>query len=113
MLRLHVTRTEFLQLCWPEFPQSRPYLKIPEAEAWSFQQTKCSEAAVTALRTWGGRAWTLDGVVVGRSTPYRNFTLHEDVRLRAIDSTGRLEVLDVVPVVVERNGRFKVFVYGE
>jgi hypothetical protein len=114
LLELHLDRGEFLGICWPEFPQSRPYLKIPEAEAWSFQQSKCAEAALSGVRTWGGRAWVLDGIGHTRSTAYRNFTLHEGVTVRAIDGeTGRLEALDIAPVVVERNGRFKVFVYGE
>jgi len=114
LLSLHLTRDEFLRICWREFPQSRPYLKIPDAEAWSFQQSKCSEAALSALRAFGGRGWILHSVESGRSTPYRNFTLHEGVTIRAIDpESGRLTVLGVAPVVVERDGRFKVFVYGE
>jgi hypothetical protein len=114
LLQLPLVETEFLGICWPEFPQSRPYLKIPAPEAWSFQQTKCSEAAMSAIRTWGGRPFVLERVVAARSTPYRNFTLHEHVILHAKDTeTGRSQAIDVVPAIVERNGRFKVFIYGE
>lgn len=109
-----LTRDEFLELCWPEFPQSRPYLKIPPDEAWSFQLARSNECALVALRQYGGKAWVPAGVVIGKSTAFRNFTLHEKVVVRAIDpETGRLAVLDFMPSLVEREGQFKVFLYGE
>jgi hypothetical protein len=111
---LGLQRDEFLGLCWPEFPQSRPFVKIPPAEAWSFHRTRSEEAIQSAMRAYGGRPWIPAGVQIGRSTPYRNFVLHERVVLRAIDpSSGRLENLSIAAAVVERDGRFKVFAYGE
>ena len=109
--RLRIDQREFTEICWPEFPQSRPYLKIPAAEAWNFHSAQCAEGVVGALRAHGGQPLEVEGVEYGAKREYGNFTLYEDVRLRVRDATGREEVLRFVRSIAERRGGYKVFIY--
>jgi hypothetical protein len=111
---LRVTRREFELLLWPEFPQSRPFLKIPVHEAWGFQDLRCHQGVKEALGRFGGRLLVLEDVRWTERRPYTNFVLYRGVVLQARDAgTGEPVEVDVAPAVVERRGRFKVLVYED
>ena len=37
MIDLAIRKEEFEIVCWPSFPQSRPFMRVPWEEAWGFQ----------------------------------------------------------------------------
>jgi hypothetical protein len=111
---VRVTRAEFEVILWPEFPQSRPYLKIPVHEVWGFQDARSHQGVKEALARFGGRELAFEGLRWGRRLPYTNFTLYRDLVIEARDPrTGEPVDVDVAPAVVERQGRFKVLVYDD
>jgi len=109
--RLRIDQREFTEICWPEFPQSRPYLKIPAVEAWNFHSAQCAEGVVGALRAHGGQPLEVQAVEYGAKRQYRNFTLYDDVVLRVRDASGREGALRFVRSIAERQGGYKVFIY--
>lgn len=112
--RLLVTEDEFRTFFWPEFPQSRPYLKVPTGEAWGFHRATQAEnvgAAIDALR---GRSLDLEGVELARRMDFTNFTMVRDVVLWTRDAeTGARLGLRIVPTFVERHGRWKAYAFGK
>jgi hypothetical protein len=111
---LRITPAEFETIFWPEFPQSRPYVRIPVAEAWGFHLAKCLGGVGRALQDFGGRQLELIDVSYGSTKEYTNFVLYEDVTLHTLDPESHERVdLGVVPTLAKRNGRFKVFIYRD
>jgi hypothetical protein len=99
---------EFGSLLWPEFPQSRPYLKIPLWEAWGFNHAKGVSGINAALQTYGHRKLQLMDLRHAGVREFVNFRLLEDVRIVARDlDNGELLELRIVPAVVQCKGRFK------
>jgi len=115
--RLHgmsVDRDEFEEICWPSFPQSRPYAKVPVAEAWHFHNGHCTGGIQEMLRQQGGRSLVLDTVAHGEGKDYGNFRLYNDVVIHAIDASTREKVeIPHMQAVIERNGRYKPFIYKD
>ena len=115
--RLHALRLdgkEYAEICWPEFPQSRPYVKIPVEEAWSMHSAKCFSGTEQALIEYGGRALALQSISVGTVEAYRNFKLHRGLKLEVRD-LGSQEVFtwSWVKTVAERDGLYKIFTYAD
>ncbi len=107
---LEVTRDEFQALLWPEFPQSRPYMRIPPEEAWHFHYAKCTKGLAILMKGYGKRHLALEGVTVDEVRPFTNFTLHEGVTLHVVDQdTGEAEDIRTISAVVERQGHFKIY----
>lgn len=115
--RMHALRLdgmEYAEICWPEFPQSRPYVKIPVEEAWAMHSAKCFSGTEQALLEYGGRNLALEAVTVEARESYRNFVLHRGLRLRVRDvETGEGLSLQWVKTAVERDGLYKVFTYAD
>ena len=110
--RLRVTRHEFEDLMWPEFPQSRPYLRIESEEAWIAHHNSSAAAVATLLRKWGGRNLELIAVDYGDSFKYTNFTLYQGVKLRVRTAgTGETFEITEIPSIVGCNGQFKAYTY--
>ena len=109
---LRITREEFDEIFWPEFPQSRPVTNIRSGDAWAFHEANCRDGVNEALGSWGGKSLYLQEVryTVGRAA-YRNFNLYRGVEIVAVTEDGRDVVIDVAPTFAERNGRWKVYTY--
>ncbi len=114
LLDLAVTKDEFELILWPEFPQSRPYLRIPSEEAWSFHYADLTKGISRGGLALIGRPYSFAGVFAGRVEDYANFRLLKDVFLIARDEdTNRLEEFSFLGTVAERRGRFKVYLFEE
>jgi hypothetical protein len=112
VLRLRISRDEFEHILWPEFPQSRPYVRILPADAWTMHHASTMSGVVKALEEQSGRELDLVGVEYGDVVEYTNFTLYRDVSIRVRDaSTQRVLELPYVPVVARCNGKFKAYLY--
>jgi hypothetical protein len=111
---LRIRKEEFEIVCWPSFPQSRPYLKIPVAEAWGFHFASSRSGGLQGLRSFGGRSLALEGLGYADIVDYDNFKLFNDLEIIAVDedTNDRIE-LSFVQSAIERNGVFKVFMYED
>jgi hypothetical protein len=110
---LVVDATEFESIFWPEFPQSRPYLKVPVSEAWGFQRAGQSENLGDLVETLRGRNLDFISVDLATKIDYTNFTMVRDVVVWTRDAaTGARLGLAITPTIVERHGRWKVFAFG-
>lgn len=112
LVRLRVGRREFETLLWPEFPQSRPYLRIDPEDAWIMHHNSSASAVASLMRAWGGRDLELVDVDYGDVVQYTNFTLYKDVRLH-VRSAGTADMFEItdVPAIVGCNGQFKTYTY--
>jgi hypothetical protein len=107
-LDLRITREEFLEILWPEFPQSRPYLKIPPDEAWMLQFTAMRDQMGSILTKLGGRNLILDRVDDGAVREFTNFRIHDGVTVTGVDQgTGEKVRVVANATAVERHGRWK------
>jgi hypothetical protein len=112
--QLRINRDEFQLLCWPEFPQSRPYLKIPPDEAWSFHFATMRKGAQKGFHEHAGRPLDLVSFDIGSVKEYTNFRILENVAMTVLDAnTGEEIELDMVEAVLACRGRYKVFMYRE
>lgn len=103
-----INEDEFGTVLWPEFPQSRPYLKIPLWEAWGFNHAKGISGIEAALQAYGHRKLQLEEIGFQEVREFRNFKMLEDVRIVARDlDSGEVVELKILPAVVECKGRFK------
>jgi hypothetical protein len=107
--RTAITRNDFESILWPEFPQSRPAAGVPAAEAWDFVHR---QHVASFNRTSGelrGRGLRVASFKVGKTVPYTNFTLHDDVSVTLVDAAGTAIPFDMIRTVVECHGRFKLY----
>ena len=111
---MSIDRDEFEVICWPSFPQSRPYAKVPVLEAWNFHVGHCGGGIAQMLRHFGGRALVLESVSHGEIKDYGNFRLFNDVVVHAVDqaSGDKVEITNM-ETVIERHGRFKPYIYKD
>jgi hypothetical protein len=115
MIDLAVRKEEFEIVCWPSFPQSRPFMRVPWEEAWGFQYANLLGGSREGMRQVAERELEVLDVSVGSVMDYNGiFRLHNQVRIRALDpGTRETVVLDYLDSIIERNGEFKVFLYKD
>jgi hypothetical protein len=114
LFELAVSEKEFKTIFWPEFPQSRPYLRIPADEVWGFHHAKCHGGIKDVLGEFGGRRLELERLITGNRKPYTGFTMIEDVKLQVLDLDNHERyVLSFVPTLVKRNGTYKAYIYRD
>lgn len=105
---LLVTREEHRELLWPELPE-RTYFSFERARELNERNTR--KAVRRALERYGGRTLQLVGLDYTRKTEvYDGFTLHRGARLRVRDAaTGEVAAIEVLDVLVEMEGGWKLF----
>jgi hypothetical protein len=114
LAEMRVDELEWTDLFWPEFPQSRPYLKIPVKEAWAFHDAEARSGANKALRQFAGRELTVEKITHGKPKKYCNFTLIGGIEIRALDmKSGELVDVPYLSMVAEREGRYKAYIFNE
>jgi hypothetical protein len=114
LAEMRVDQEEWEEVFWPEFPQSRPYLKMPAAEVWAFHDAEARSGANKALREFAGLPLTLESIAHGEREVYTNFALIPALRIRAVNEvTGEIVTLDHLSVVAERQGRYKAYIFNE
>lgn len=111
---LRTTRDEFQLILWPEFPTSRPFLRVPAADAWAFQFATLNRGAAKAMTELGGRNLGLLDFHIGKTEEYTNFRLLLDVIATARDEdTGEELEIDMLNGIVECRGEYKVYLYKD
>lgn len=110
-----IRKEEFEIICWPSFPQSRPYLRVPVTEAWGFQYANLLGGSREGMRQAGQRDLELREISIGSSREYNGwFTLHNGVRIHAVDRASGEEVtLTFLDSIIEQDGEYKVFLYKD
>lgn len=113
---LGITYEEWLRLCWPEFPESRPAPQVRPEEAYFFMQRTSSAGVGRGLSEFA----SLDLIPVRvRCEPgvfrYANFNLYHDLEIFATPRNGDGPTVRIgfVKSVIERNGMWKVFSYAD
>lgn len=110
LLRLCVTGQEFERIMWREFPQSRPATGLLADDAWLLLANRNTGGISRAFQDHSGRHLRFLRWERGKAaTAYRNFRLHEQLTLVALNEEGAEERLDVVRAVAERRGAFKLY----
>ncbi|MGH2571063.1 MAG: hypothetical protein ACRDGR_07550, partial [bacterium] len=108
-----VTKREFAEIFWPEFPQSRPETNIQSHDAWMFHDAECHDGVKEALHRWGGTELRLQTIRWEKGiAQYANFNLYHGVVLEAVTDRGELVEVEIAPLFAERNGRWKVYMYA-
>lgn len=110
---LRITRDDFVGILWPEFPQSRPALHIPEEESWFFSLSHLTEGLQKTMVATKGRKLKLEAVQVTSVKQFTNFRILE-VEITAQDqATGESVTItgDKGGTVAERLGRYKFYLY--
>lgn len=107
---LCVTDTEFRDILWREFPQSRPATGLQWEDGWRALGMRLLSGTNDALGEFGGHYWQFlrfertDTVAV-----YRNFRLHNGLVLVVRDEQGETRRWGWLRSVAERRGRFKIY----
>lgn len=104
-----VTQSDFLNIIWPEMPQSRPAARVPGDEAWDFLYNRNIASFNRTMGDFHNKGLRLVSFKVGHVDEYTNYRLHQDILIQAEMADHQPVELDVVRTVVERNGRFKVY----
>ena len=110
LLALCVADSEFRDILWREFPQSRPATGLTWQDGWMILGARLNGGCGIAVKDDGGRY--LEFVrfeAAAPATRYRNFTLHDGVTLVARNDLGQLERLDWIRSIAERKGVFKIY----
>lgn len=110
-----ISREEYATFCWPEFPSSRPVTGYEAGDAWQFHwQHAISGARLGVAELSKDIPLTFARVTYERGLkPFRNFFLLDGVRIHAETADGRSVVLDFADTFIERNDRWKVFIYKD
>ncbi len=112
VLRLRVSREEWEGILWPEFPQSRPYVRIKPEDAWMLHHATSMSGVQKGLENFRGHTLELVEVTHGETVAYTNFTLVEDVVIRARDQkTQKFVEIPYLHAVVGRNGHYKAYIF--
>ena len=114
LVDLALRKEEYEIICWPSFPQSRPFLRYEWEEAWGFQYASIVGGIKEGIRQGGGRSLDVANVAYDAIRDYDHFRVYENVKIGARDrDTGETIELTFVDAVIERNGVFKVFLYTD
>ena len=107
--RLCVSRREFEEVMWREFPESRPATGLTADDAWATLDRRFLAGVGGAVHEYGGRPLQFKRVEVYQSVRnYKNFRLHNGLVIIATNERGEEERLLFVRAAAERKGRFKI-----
>ena len=107
--RLCVSRREFSEILWPEFPESRPVTGLTAEDAWGVLDNRFIGGVHGAMDVYGGRPLVFRRIEVYHGVRnYRNFRILNGLRIVATNEEGKEEQLLFVRAAAERKGRFKI-----
>jgi hypothetical protein len=111
---IRMTYEEFETILWPEFPQSRPITNIKAEHAWEFYMQTSLAGATRGVHEWTGRNLRLERVSYSIGlAPYTNFNLYRGAVIHALTGDGEHVQLTFAFTFLERNGRWKVYIYKD
>lgn len=109
---LRVTRQEYLELFWPELPESDD---TPFDFVWQLNDDHSRVGIRQAVELYGGEDFDLISLRFTEPPEvYSTFTVHfgAELRVRRV-SDGREGTLPILSVVVERQGLWKLLTFRE
>jgi len=106
---LCVSREEFRDILWNEFPQSRPVTGLTWEDGWKTVWMRVVNGCSGAVRDYNGPLWTLVSVEADSVMQYKNFKMYSRMRLVARNDEDKVETMYWLRAVVERKGSFKIF----
>jgi len=109
LLALCVADSEFRDVLWREFPQSRPATGLTWEDGWTPLQQRLISGCASAVEDEGGRALEYQSIRADSVAHYRNFTLYQRVTLTAKDDTGGIRRMRWLRAIAERRGRYKIY----
>jgi hypothetical protein len=113
---LRITKREYVELLFPEFPMARdPRNTVTPEFAWFLLDSKSRSGLNEALQDHGGQRLELLEVIVSEGIEeYDSFRLHKKVKLR-VGSPEKDEeaVIRLFGSVVELDGQFKILSYPD
>ena len=107
--RLCITDTEFRDILWREFPQSRPATGIQWEDAWRTLYARVNDGCNMARREYGGHYYQFVKFRADSVARYKNFTLYSGLTLVAKDDVGKTHEWTWIRGVAERKGRLKIY----
>lgn len=109
LMAFSINESEFRDILWPEFPQSRPATGLRFEDGWQVLHARLLNGNNSALVDQGGRPCEFVRFEVESVTTYKNFKLHNGVTLVTRNAAGELERQAWLRSVAERKGRFKIY----
>ena len=104
-----VTRSEFANILWPEFPQSRPVTGATADDGWYFLKRRNEGGLGRLIGDWKETKLSFIKVEQGTFDRYRNFRLHRGLTIVARTAEGEVVRIDDLRTVAERKGVFKIY----
>lgn len=105
-----VADSEFREIMWREFPQSRPATGLQWDDAWRVLTMRLQSGCSDAVGEFGGHYWQfLRFERADTTAKYKNFKLHNGLVMVVKNEQGETEKHGWLRSVVERKGRFKIY----
>ena len=104
-----VTQSEFANVLWPEFPQSRPATGATADDGWYFLKRRNESGLGRLIGDWRETPLTFVRVEQGTLEKYKNFRLHRGLTIVARTPEGETVRLADLRTVAERKGVFKIY----
>jgi hypothetical protein len=109
LAKMCVTKSEFANILWPEFPQSRPVTGATADDGWYFLKRRNEGGLGRLLGDWKETKLTFVKIEQGTNDRYRNFRLHRGLTIVARTPEGETVRLDDLRTVAERKGVYKIY----
>ena len=107
--KLCISDTEFRDILWREFPQSRPATGLQWEDAWKMLYARMNDGVGMARREYGGHYYQFVKIKADSVAKYKNFTLYSGLTLVARDDMGQTHEWKWIRGVAERKGRLKLY----
>jgi hypothetical protein len=105
-----VVDSEFREIMWREFPQSRPATGLQWDDAWRVLTMRLQSGCSDAVGEFGGHYYQFLRFERSDTTAkYKNFKLHNGLVLVVKNEQGETVKHGWLRSVVERKGRFKIY----
>lgn len=112
LVDLAIRKEEFEVICWPSFPQARPYTLTEWSDAWRFQYANIVSGMKEGIEEAGGVPLALESLAYDEIEDFQHFKLYNGLKVRAKNpETGDVYDFEWLNSIIERNGVFKVYMY--
>ena len=109
LFALCVADSDFRDVMWREFPQSRPATGLSWEDGWTPLLQRLISGCASAVGDYGLHGYEFQRFETDSVAHYKNFTLYSRVTLVAKDDEGKIQRMRWLRAIVERKGRFKIY----
>ena len=109
LFALCVADSDFRDILWREFPQSRPATGLTWEDGWTPLLQRLISGCASAVNDYGNHWYEFQKLETDSITRYKNFTLYSRVTLVAKDDEGKTLRMRWLRAIAERKGRFKIY----